>query len=89
MAQCIDRAASFGQNLYLDTRGAAGEPVPFTQVVIDGLAQGGGLYVPEELPTLSLMRSALSLVFPTPSGRPLSTRRSTSICLMRSSTSSW
>ena len=54
MAQRIDRAASFGQNLYVDTRGAAGEPVPFTQAVINGLAQGGGLYVPEELPTLSL-----------------------------------
>ena len=54
MAQRIDRAASFGQNLYVDTRGAAGEPVPFTHAVINGLAQGGGLYVPEELPTLSL-----------------------------------
>ena len=54
MAQRIDRAASFGQNLYVDTRGAAGEPVPFTQAVINGLAQGGGLYVPEELPPLSL-----------------------------------
>ena len=43
MAQRIDRAASFGQNLYVDTRGAAGEPVPFTQAVINGLAQGGGL----------------------------------------------
>lgn len=41
MAQRIDRAASFGQNLYVDTRGAAGEPVPFTQAVINGLAQGG------------------------------------------------
>ena len=54
MAQCIDRVASFGQNLYVDTRGAAGEPVPFTQAVINGLAQGGGLYVPEELPALTL-----------------------------------
>ena len=54
MAQRIDRAAAFGQNVYVDTRGAAGEPVPFTQAVINGLAQGGGLYVPEELPTLSL-----------------------------------
>ena len=41
MAQRIDRAASFGQNLYVDTRGAAGEPVPFTQAVINGLAHGG------------------------------------------------
>ena len=39
MAQRIDRAASFGQNLYVDTRGAAGEPVPFTQAVINGLTK--------------------------------------------------
>lgn len=54
MAQRIDRAASFGQNLYVDTRGAVSEPVPFTQAVINGLAQGGGLYVPEEVPSLTL-----------------------------------
>ena len=54
MTQSIDRAAQLGQNLYVDTRGAAGEPVPFTQAVINGLAQGGGLYVPEEIPSLTL-----------------------------------
>ena len=54
MAQLTDRAASFGQNLYLDTRGAAGEPVPFTEAVVNGLAAGGGLYVPQELPSLSI-----------------------------------
>ena len=43
MAQRTDRAASFGQNLYLDTRGAAGKPVPFTAAVVNGLAAGGGL----------------------------------------------
>ena len=32
------------ENLYLDTRGNVTQPVPFTQAVIDGLAQGGGLY---------------------------------------------
>ena len=34
MAQCIDRAASFGQNLFVDTRGAAGGPGPFTEAVV-------------------------------------------------------
>ena len=58
MAQCIDRAASFGQNLYVDTRGAAGEPVPFTEAVVNGLAAGGGLYVPQELPSLSVAEIA-------------------------------
>lgn len=41
-------------NLYIDTRGKAGEPVPFTQAVVDGLAQGGGLYVPQSIPHLSI-----------------------------------
>ena len=58
MAQCIDRAASFGQNLYVDTRGAAGGPVPFTEDVVNGLAAGGGLYVPQELPSLSVAEIA-------------------------------
>ncbi len=42
------------ENLYIDTRGRAERPVPFTQAVIDGLAEGGGLYVPERVPELSL-----------------------------------
>ncbi len=41
-------------NLYIDTRGLEDEPVAFTQAVVNGLAQGGGLYVPEQIPTLSL-----------------------------------
>ena len=52
------RAASFGQNLYVDTRGAAGGPVPFTEAVVNGLAAGGGLYVPQELPSLSVAEIA-------------------------------
>lgn len=42
------------ENHYIDTRGARTEPVTFTEAVIDGLAAGGGLYVPEQIPTLSL-----------------------------------
>ncbi|MDO4501791.1 MAG: threonine synthase [Coriobacteriia bacterium] len=42
------------ENLYIDTRGNVTEPVPFTQAVINGLAQGGGLYVPQNVPSLTL-----------------------------------
>ncbi|MBQ3106971.1 MAG: threonine synthase [Eggerthellaceae bacterium] len=45
---------SISENRYIDTRGNCAEPVPFTKAVIDGLAQGGGLYVPEHIPTLSI-----------------------------------
>lgn len=42
------------QNLYIDTRGGCAHPASFTEVVINGLATGGGLYVPERIPQLSL-----------------------------------
>ncbi len=54
MADKLNRTDNPGANRYIDTRGACAEPVPFTRAVVDGLAQGGGLYVPEELPCLSL-----------------------------------
>jgi threonine synthase len=38
---------------YMDTRGALSEPLPFTEVVLRGIAPGGGLFVPERLPSLS------------------------------------
>ena len=41
-------------NLYLDTRGNVSECVPFTNAVIEGLAPGGGLFVPLHIPTLDL-----------------------------------
>lgn len=41
-------------NRYVDTRGLCESPVPFTEAVIDGLAAGGGLFVPETLPSLGL-----------------------------------
>ena len=41
-------------NRYVDTRGASENPVSFTEAVVDGLASGGGLYVPERIPELSL-----------------------------------
>ena len=41
-------------NFYIDTRGCTHEDTPFTEAVINGLAPGGGLYVPEHIPTLEL-----------------------------------
>ena len=38
---------------YVDTRAALSEPLPFTEVVLRGIAPGGGLFVPERLPVLS------------------------------------
>ena len=36
---------------YVSTRGAA-KPRPFTEIVLEGLASDGGLFVPEALPRL-------------------------------------
>jgi threonine synthase len=38
---------------YVDTRAALSEPLPFTEVILRGIAPGGGLFVPERLPSLS------------------------------------
>ena len=43
-----------GRNHYIDTRGRGEHPVTFTEAVINGLAAGGGLYVPEHIPALTL-----------------------------------
>ena len=45
---------------YIDTRGRCAAPVTFTEAVVKGLAEGGGLFVPETLPKLNL-ESILSL----------------------------
>ena len=39
---------------YIDTRGASERPIEFTEAVIAGLAPGGGLFVPETVPELSV-----------------------------------
>lgn len=41
-------------NRYIDTRNKIDEPQSFTEVVIEGLAPGGGLFVPEVIPHLSI-----------------------------------
>ena len=42
------------KNYYIDTRGRVEAAVPFTEAVINGLASGGGLFVPEQIPSLAL-----------------------------------
>lgn len=39
---------------YIDTRGIVAEPLKFSQAVIKGIAPGGGLFVPEHIPTMTL-----------------------------------
>lgn len=46
--------AQMTQNRYIDTRGLCDAPVPFTEAVVNGLAEGGGLYVPESVPHFTL-----------------------------------
>ena len=41
-------------NLYTDTRGIVTEPLTFSEVVLKGIAPGGGLFVPEHIPTMTL-----------------------------------
>lgn len=41
-------------NHYIDTRGKCTEPATFTEAVVKGLADGGGLFVPETLPHFTL-----------------------------------
>ena len=43
-----------GENRYIDTRGTVTEAIPFTKAVVDGLAPGGGLFVPESVPELAV-----------------------------------
>jgi len=41
-------------SLYVDTRGLTERPRRFSEVILEGLAPGGGLYVPEALPYFDL-----------------------------------
>ena len=42
------------ENRYIDTRGCCSQPVSFTEAVVKGLADGGGLFVPQNIPSLTL-----------------------------------
>lgn len=39
---------------YIDTRGNTDAPLKFSEAVLKGIAPGGGLFVPQELPSLTL-----------------------------------
>ena len=54
VSEHLEKERFMAENLYTDTRGRSGAPVPFTQAVVNGLAEGGGLYVPQNVPHLSL-----------------------------------
>ncbi|MDR2586883.1 MAG: threonine synthase, partial [Coriobacteriales bacterium] len=41
-------------NTYMDTRGLAPEALTFTQTIVAGIAEGGGLFVPRVMPRLAL-----------------------------------
>ena len=41
-------------NTYIDTRGRETKPRSFTEAIVKGIAEGGGLFVPEEVPRLTL-----------------------------------
>ncbi|MFR3891210.1 MAG: threonine synthase, partial [Eggerthellaceae bacterium] len=41
-------------NCYIDTRGNVETPLSFTEALVKGLAQGGGLFVPQNLPSFGL-----------------------------------
>ena len=43
-----------GDNRYIDTRQLMDEPIAFTRAIVKGIAPGGGLLVPQELPQLDM-----------------------------------
>ncbi len=41
-------------NAFIDTRGNVAEPLTFCEAIVQGIAPGGGLFVPQEIPALPL-----------------------------------
>ena len=41
-------------NRYIDTRGNVSEPLTFCEAIVEGIAPGGGLFVPQEIPSMSV-----------------------------------
>ena len=72
-------------NCYIDTRGNVKTPLSFTEALVKGLAQGGGLFVPQNLPSFGLMRSSRWSIFRMRSALRRSTRHSIPILTMRRS----
>jgi threonine synthase len=51
-------------NTYTDTRGLAPAPLTFTEAIIQGIAEGGGLFVPRVIPRLALNEIAAFATLP-------------------------
>src|SRR5664280_1412710 len=49
---------------YTDTRGLIARPRTFTEVILEGIAPGGGLFVPRELPAISAAELQLMAALP-------------------------
>ena len=49
----MNKAGNF-VNTYIDTRGFTQSPLTFTEAIIKGIATGGGLFVPQVIPQLTL-----------------------------------
>ncbi len=49
---------------YLDTRGAIEMPRTFTEAILEGIAPGGGLFVPQRLPSFSVEQIELLATVP-------------------------
>jgi threonine synthase len=49
---------------YKDTRGAVDAPRTFTEAILEGIAPGGGLFVPERLPSFGVERIELLATVP-------------------------
>ena len=49
---------------YLDTRGAIDSPRTFTEAILEGIAPGGGLFVPECLPRIGIEKIELLATVP-------------------------
>jgi threonine synthase len=41
-------------NRYIDTRGNVSAPLSFCEAIVEGIAQGGGLFVPQEIPAMGV-----------------------------------
>ena len=41
-------------NRYIDTRGNVNSPLSFCEAIVEGIAPGGGLFVPQEIPSMSV-----------------------------------
>ena len=48
------KGASPTMNAFIDTRGNVTEALSFCEVIVQGIAPGGGLFVPREIPSLAL-----------------------------------